>query len=150
VITPVRPVGFAGSEADRINGSAAALRRTLLRVLEAGITIYCVLPVPEVGWHVPRTLIKLIAQNRLPLTTSLPTYLQRNRTVLEIARELEGRQGFVPVYPHRTLAVVIPTALRVSIIPIQTISVATVPKCWPPPSPRKSSASAPNDELTGG
>jgi len=68
-----------------------------------GITVYYVLPVPEVGWHVPRTLVKLIAQNKLPLTTGLPAYLQRNRTVLDIARELEGRQGFVPIYPHRIL-----------------------------------------------
>lgn len=103
VITPVRPVGFAGSEADRVRGSAAALRQTLLRLLEMGITVYYVLPVPEVGWHVPRTLIKLIAQNNLPLTTSLPRYLQRNRIVLEIARDLEDRQEFLPIYPHRVM-----------------------------------------------
>ena len=101
--TAFRPVGFTGNEADRINSTAAALRETVLRLLEMGVTVYYVLPVPEVGWHVPRTLVKLIARNKLPLTTGLPTYLQRNRVVLEIARELEGKQGFVPIYPHRIL-----------------------------------------------
>lgn len=102
-ITAVRPAGFTGSDVDRMNGAAAALRRTLLRLLEMGITVYYVLPIPEVGWHVPRTLVKLIAQNNLPLTTSLRTYLQRNRIVFEVVQDLEGRQGFVPIYPHRLL-----------------------------------------------
>jgi peptidoglycan/LPS O-acetylase OafA/YrhL len=102
-IVAVRPVGFSGSEADRMLGSAASLRWTLLRLLGMGISVYYVLPVPEVGWHVPRTLVKLIAQNKLPLTTSFPTYLRRNRIVLDIARDLEGRQGFVPIYPHQIL-----------------------------------------------
>lgn len=81
--------------------SAEALRATLLRVLEMGITVYYILPVPEVGWHVPRTLVKLIAQNRLPLTTSLQRYLERNRVVLGIARDIQDETGFVPIYPQR-------------------------------------------------
>ncbi|MFZ2159398.1 MAG: acyltransferase family protein [Bradyrhizobium sp.] len=101
--TVIRPVGFAGSDAERVSGSAAALRSTLLRLLEMGITVYYVLPVPEVGWNVPRTLVKLVAQNRLPLTTSLPVYLARNRIVLGIVRDLQDKKGFVPIYPHRML-----------------------------------------------
>jgi peptidoglycan/LPS O-acetylase OafA/YrhL len=101
--TVIRPVGFTGSEAERVGSSAAALRRTLLRLLETGITVYYVLPVPEVGWHVPRTLVKLIAQHRLPLTTSLSVYLQRNRIVLEVVRELQDNKRFVPIYPYQIL-----------------------------------------------
>ncbi|WP_168213004.1 MULTISPECIES: acyltransferase family protein [unclassified Bradyrhizobium] len=100
-LAAIRPVGFTGSEAERMSRSAEALRATLLRVLEMGITVYYILPVPEVGWHVPRTLVKLIAQNRLPLTTSLQRYLERNRVVLGIARDIQDETGFVPIYPQR-------------------------------------------------
>lgn len=102
-IAPVRPLGFRGSAADRMTASAAALRKSLLRLLDMGITVYYVLPVPEVGWHVPRTLVKLIAQNKSELTTSLPVYLQRHRILLDLARELQDRKGFVPIYPHHLL-----------------------------------------------
>lgn len=101
--TVIQPVGFTGSEAERVSNLAAALRRTLLRLLDMGITVYYVLPVPEVGWHVPRTLVKLIAQHRLPLTTSLPAYLRRNRTVLQVIQELQDNKRLVPIYPHRIL-----------------------------------------------
>jgi hypothetical protein len=102
-IAAIRPIGFTGNEVDRMAGSATALRETLMRLLDMGITVYYVLPVPEVGWHVPRTLAKLIAQNKLPLTTSLSTYLQRNRIVLDITRDLGNRHRFIPIYPHKIL-----------------------------------------------
>jgi peptidoglycan/LPS O-acetylase OafA/YrhL len=98
--TTIRPVGFSGSDAERVSASTAALHKTLLRLLEMGITVYYVLPVPEVGWHVPRTLVKLIAQNRLPLTTSLSAYLRRNQKVLELVKNLQDKKGLVPIYPH--------------------------------------------------
>ena len=44
--------------------------------------------------------MKLTARHELPLTTGLPLYLERNRTVLDLARELSSRKGFVPIYPH--------------------------------------------------
>lgn len=100
-INAIRPIGFKGTEAERISRSAEALRATLLRLLDVGITVYYVLPVPEVGWHVPRTLVKLIAQNRLPLTTSLQRYIERNRIVVGIARDLQSATGFVPIYPQQ-------------------------------------------------
>ncbi len=102
-IAAFRPVGVVGNEVDRIAGTATALRRTLQRLLDMGITVYYVLPVPEVGWHVPRTLVRLIAQDRLPLTTSLSRYLNRNEIVLKIAEDMKNHQGFIPIYPHSIL-----------------------------------------------
>jgi hypothetical protein len=52
---------------------------------------------------VPRTLVKLIAQNRLPLTTSLSAYLQRNRAVLDVVQEFQDNKRFVPIHPHQIL-----------------------------------------------
>ncbi|MGX4803487.1 acyltransferase family protein [Bradyrhizobium guangdongense] len=100
-LAAIRPVGFKGTDAERATASATALRTTLVRLLEMGVTVYYVLPVPEVGWHVPRTLVKLISQNRLPLTTSLPKYWERNRRVQQIVQGLEGTPRFVPIYPDK-------------------------------------------------
>ena len=42
----------------------------------------------------------LIAQHRLPLTTSLPVYLKRNEIVLGIANQFANSKRFVPIFPH--------------------------------------------------
>jgi peptidoglycan/LPS O-acetylase OafA/YrhL len=97
---PVEPVGFKGQEGDRISAVAEELRNTIRRLIANDITVYYVLPVPEVGWNVPRTLVKLIAQHRLPLTTSLAVYLKRNEIVFGIAREFSNDKRFVAIFPH--------------------------------------------------
>jgi peptidoglycan/LPS O-acetylase OafA/YrhL len=97
---PVEPIGFAGREDKRVAAVADELRNTIRRLIADGITVYYVLPVPEVGWHVPRTLVKLIAQHRLPLTTSFPVYLARNEIVLGIAKEFINNDRFLPIFPH--------------------------------------------------
>jgi hypothetical protein len=97
---PFAPVGFSGNDLKRVVSMTAALRTTLLRLLDMGIEVYYVLPVPEVGWHVPWTVVKLTARHGLPLTTGLPLYLKRNRIVLDLARDLSSHKGFVPIYPH--------------------------------------------------
>lgn len=97
---PVEPVGFEGREDDRIAAVAEELRNTIRQLIANDITVYYVLPVPEVGWHVPRTLAMVIAQHRLPLTTSLSVYLKRNEIVLGIANEFASSKRFVPIFPH--------------------------------------------------
>jgi peptidoglycan/LPS O-acetylase OafA/YrhL len=97
---PVEPVGFDGQEGERIAAVTEELRNTIRRLIRDGIRIYYVLPVPEVGWHVPRTLVKLIAQGHLPLTTSLSVYLKRNEIIFGIAKEFNNDRQFVPIFPH--------------------------------------------------
>jgi peptidoglycan/LPS O-acetylase OafA/YrhL len=97
---PVEPVEFSGGDEDRIEAVAKEWRNTMKRLMDAGKTIFYILPVPEVGWNVPRTIVKVTAQGRLPLTTSLSVYLERNKLVLGLARELKSSRSFVPIYPH--------------------------------------------------
>ena len=97
----VEPVGFDRREGERIAAVTEELRNTIRRLIRNGIRVYYVLPVPEVGWHVPRTLVKLIAQGRLPLTTSLSVYLKRNEIVLGMAKEFSTDEHFVPIFSHR-------------------------------------------------
>lgn len=100
---PFAPIGFKGGDPERVASMARALQTTLLRLLEMGIKVYYVLPIPEAGWHVPRTIVKLTARHMLPLTTSLPRYFERNKIVLDIARDLSiDHKDFVPIYPHKT------------------------------------------------
>jgi peptidoglycan/LPS O-acetylase OafA/YrhL len=100
---PFAPIGFSGSDRERQQATLSALRATLLELLQQDVTIYHVLPIPEVGWHVPRTLSKLAAKHFTPITTSLQRYLDRNAAVLHLAMELSGNPLYRPVYPHQVL-----------------------------------------------
>lgn len=99
---PVEPVGFRGDDHARISAVASQLRETLRRLVDNNIVVYYVLPVPEVGWNVPRTLLKLIAQGNLPLTTSLAVYLKRNEKVFDILDGFKDNPRIIPIYPHKT------------------------------------------------
>ncbi|MBR1363446.1 acyltransferase family protein [Bradyrhizobium ottawaense] len=100
---PVAPVGFSGPDQERLEATLAAMRSTLIELLDAGVNIYHVLPIPEVGWHVPRTLAKLTARHAPPITTSLQRYLERNAPILKLAAELSTNARYSPIYPHRVL-----------------------------------------------
>ena len=99
---PVEPVGFRGNDHERILAVAGKLRETLQRLADNNIVVYYVLPVPEVGWNVPRTLLKLIVQGHLPLTTSLTVYLRRNERVFDILDGFKNNPKIIPIYPHKT------------------------------------------------
>ncbi|MCK1652720.1 acyltransferase [Bradyrhizobium sp. 149] len=99
---PVEPVGFKGDDHARIRAVASQLRETLRLLADNNIVVYYVLPVPEVGWNVPRTLLKLIARGDLPLTTSLAVYLKRNERVFDILDGFKNNSKIIPIYPHET------------------------------------------------
>ncbi len=100
---PVAPVGFSGADQERQEATLAAMRSTLIELLDTGINIYHVIPIPEVGWHVPQTLAKLAARRAPPITTSVHRYLDRHAPVLKLAAELSTNARYHPVYPHRVL-----------------------------------------------
>jgi peptidoglycan/LPS O-acetylase OafA/YrhL len=95
--------GFSGAEAKRVEALYADVKSTISRLLDDGLAVYHVLPVPEAGWHVPRTLVKSIVRGRLPLTTSLDRYVERSGGSLAIAEELSARPNYFPIYPHKLL-----------------------------------------------
>ncbi len=97
------PVVVKGSapanEQERIAGVQRALSNTIQILLDSGLTVVYVAPVPEVGWNVPSTVVKLTATGMLPLTTARQVYLDRNRRVYEVLQSFEGRPDFLAVYP---------------------------------------------------
>lgn len=98
---PVRVAGQADvSEASRAAGVKAALKSTIQTLIDHGLSVIYVAPVPEVGWHVPHAVVKLTANGGLPLTTSLDVYLQRHAQTLDVLRSFEGNPAFRAVYPQ--------------------------------------------------
>jgi peptidoglycan/LPS O-acetylase OafA/YrhL len=102
-IDAVVPSGFKPNDPARLPVIKAALLDTLKRLLDAGITVYYILPVPEVGWHVPRTVVKTIVRGEPPPTTKLDAYLVRHRLMIDIAAELNSNPRFVSLFPHELL-----------------------------------------------
>ncbi len=94
---PFAPLGFEGDETARISAMKSALLATLQRLLNSGITIYYVLPVPEVGWNVPRVLVRGLGN----LTTSQALYQARHAIVRDIVGQLSENRNFIPIYPDK-------------------------------------------------
>ncbi|MBY3202285.1 acyltransferase family protein [Rhizobium laguerreae] len=88
------------NELDRILGVQGALLKTIQTLLDSGLTVIYIAPVPEVGWNVPHTVLKLAATGALPLTTARQAYLDRNLRVYEVLQRFDGQSGFLAVYPE--------------------------------------------------
>nr|WP_295885355.1 acyltransferase family protein [uncultured Devosia sp.] len=98
---PMRPVGGGAlDEATRIASVNALWSKTMTTLLDSGIQVIYIAPVPEVGWHVPRTAARLAARGGAPLTTSRERYLDRHRDLLAMVQNLQGHPGFVAIFPE--------------------------------------------------
>lgn len=95
---PVKVPGFDLNETERSDAVAAKLTETIDELLSRGLRVIYIAPIPEVGWHLPRTLVKLVGSGQLPLTTSREVYLRRHKVTLSIMQSFEGRYGFTPIY----------------------------------------------------
>jgi peptidoglycan/LPS O-acetylase OafA/YrhL len=78
-------------------------RKTLIRLFEMGVKVYFILPIPEVGFHVPRTLKKVVGTRRYPLTTNRDLYFKRNNDIFLLVESLKNEKLFVPIFPHQVL-----------------------------------------------
>lgn len=98
---PVQVKGVTpANELDRILGVQAALSNTIQTLLDSGLTVIYIAPVPEVGWNVPHTVLKLTATGAMPLTTARQVYLDRIRRVYDVLQGFDGRSNFLAVYPE--------------------------------------------------
>lgn len=98
---PMQPEGMPGLDnATRIARVNELWDRTITTLLENRISVIYIAPVPEVGWHVPRTAARLAARGGVTLTTSRARYLERHHDLLAIVRTHEGQRGFVAIYPE--------------------------------------------------
>lgn len=97
---PVEVTGVTpANELDRIAGVQGALSSTIQTLLDSGLAVIYIAPVPEVGWNVPHTVLKLTATGAMPLTTARQVYLDRNRRVYDVLQMFDGRSNFLAVYP---------------------------------------------------
>lgn len=100
---PMRPVGQKDlDEPTRIARVEALFAGTITGLLDRGIRVVYIAPVPEVGWHVPRVAARLAARGSIPVTTSRAKYFERHQGLLKILDMLSGRPGLTIVYPDQT------------------------------------------------
>ncbi len=60
---PVRVVGSQQAGQERIDAVVAKFETTIDTLLKSGIRVHYIAPVPEAGWHVPRTIAKLAGRD---------------------------------------------------------------------------------------
>lgn len=97
---PAQPTGLLLTGDARVNAVADRFKQTIEKLLNAGVRVVYIAPVPEVGWHVPRAVAKLLGRGALPLTTSRTTYLERHARMLALLQPFKGRKNFYAIYPH--------------------------------------------------
>lgn len=97
------PIRVAGQEtpdeAGRVAGVKKALFTTIRTLIDDGVRVVYIAPVPEVGWYVPHAVVKLMARGGLPLTTSRDVYLKRHAETFDVLRAFENESNFLAVYP---------------------------------------------------
>ena len=96
------------SKGDRQGFIKEQYSKTVSKILEAGHTVVLIYPVPEVGWHVPKTLLgkirgdlfnarKIVAEE--PVTTSYEVFQERTRTSYEVLDSI-SHENIIRVYPE--------------------------------------------------
>jgi peptidoglycan/LPS O-acetylase OafA/YrhL len=84
-------------------GFGDALARTIARVRASGATVVVVGPVPEIGYHVPTTLVRsLHGTGRLP-PLKREDFDLRQKQVMEALARIGAIEGVAVVYPHAVL-----------------------------------------------
>jgi peptidoglycan/LPS O-acetylase OafA/YrhL len=83
---------------------ACGIAETVKRLKAAGKTIIIVYPVPEVGYHVPRTLARIMnrGDDSKDFTRPAEYYFRRQRHVFNVLDSL-GNEGIHRVFPHRVM-----------------------------------------------
>jgi peptidoglycan/LPS O-acetylase OafA/YrhL len=99
-----------GVQFDRFSAGArrafeTSFRRTVRRLLQAGKRVVIVYPVPEVGYDVPSTAARLLAQGYDLSTFGMPEHLYRERQQIAfgILNRLGRHVGLIRIYPTQAL-----------------------------------------------
>ncbi|MGE4351935.1 MAG: acyltransferase family protein [Bdellovibrionales bacterium] len=78
---------------ERKNFTGAMYTATVKRIVEAGHKVILIYPIPEVGWHVPQTLMTRIHRDYIhaseiaekqPVTTSYAVFQERTRSAYDV------------------------------------------------------------------
>ncbi|ESY74527.1 hypothetical protein X740_31655 [Mesorhizobium sp. LNHC221B00] len=99
-----------GVQFDRFSNEAReafeiSLRKTVRRLLDAGKNVIIVYPVPEVGYDVPSTAARLVAQGHdlSGFNVSERLYRERQQIAFGVLDRLGQHRGLVRVYPTQAL-----------------------------------------------
>lgn len=90
-----------------------AFAGTTKQLVENGVKVVLIYPIPEVGWHVPRKLTSMLIGKQfheltelgdLPLlTTSYSVYKERSRRAYEIYDSIPDHENLLRIYPDKLL-----------------------------------------------
>lgn len=103
------PSNSLENKESRYKAIATQYKKTVEEILSAGHTVVLVYPIPEVGWDVPKRLLKIIdgdywnAKHHVtenPVSTSYEVYQDRVRSSFKILDSIKHRR-IIRVYPHK-------------------------------------------------
>jgi len=75
---------------------------TIQQLLDLNVKVYFIFPIPGVGVHVRRELIRVGGLENYNLTTSLDVYLKRNEILFKATKIFRSNNNYTEIYPHET------------------------------------------------
>jgi len=87
---------------DRVKNVAESYKNIVRRLLNASKKVVLVYPIPEVGWHVPSTLLKKALYNsnsEMNINTSLQTYRNRHKEIISAFNSIGTHPKLTRVHP---------------------------------------------------
>ncbi|MHA6646350.1 acyltransferase family protein, partial [Mesorhizobium sp. A623] len=92
---------FNGRTPDQRAEFRRRIREGIVELLDAGKRVVLVYPVPEAGWDVPVTLVKIYARGGKPITTSEKRYRERDGGIIALYDSIPDSSNLVRIYPEK-------------------------------------------------
>lgn len=75
-------------------------RQTIMELLNLGLRVSFILPVPDAPRRVPAEVHKRVEKGNLPYKHSLENYINRAKNIFDLASQLSTNENFIAIYPH--------------------------------------------------
>lgn len=91
-------------ESTRMEGLMRIFKESMKEIVQNGIRIHYIAPVPSVGWDAPKAVAHALRNHSMPVTTSLKAYEEYHGFFLDELHKLEHElPGFKVIYPTDVL-----------------------------------------------
>jgi len=91
-------------EFQRVKKTMEKFEFTIKKLIENGIDVFYISPIPSVGWDAPKIVHNKLIKNKLPFTTSLQAYLDyHSNFFISINKIAKEHNNFTVIFPHKAL-----------------------------------------------
>lgn len=99
LVFPIEPIGSHDQDVSQIEIVLERMKSTHKELLDQGLNVYYMMPVPEVGFHVPRVAMQYVRNRKELPENDLSLYKERHRLLLEMIQGYDEK-NFISIPTH--------------------------------------------------